>query len=944
VTKLTRFLSRALAAVALVATAAEARAQVTVQAPANPRVRIESGDVATLAFNVRNGASDSAVVEPQVVTPAGWRVVMEPAATVVAPGSQEVWLVSVKAPSNAAAGDYTIRVAGRRAADTTAADSAVVSIAERRGVAVNALTSLAYVMTGKGYEARFLIKNTGNVAARFDIAAKSTQGAAQLPREVFALAPGQSDTIATSVVIPTTITTTVDEALLVTATDVTTESVRAESIIQATVVPQANAGPSMWTVPAEVAIRTAAPGTGVSAFTASGSGKLTQTSDVNVDFLLRGPTGKGATFGDQETYRLALNSKLGRVRLGDQSFGFSQLLTSGARSTGAEVSSQWNGVFGGAYVQHDRTNSHAPTEASVMVGSDEMKSIAGSVVALTRTGNGSSANVVSTSGRATFGKNAVELELAASDSQRVGGQAGTVRFTGATALGSYDVGGSWASNDFAAMVRGSRDLRASFVGRKVGSMLLTGSVNSHFADPAARFGGVGQRNSLTTIAANWTNGITAEVEHMGRTDLGQAMPVDGTMKTFRVRARRSLGMFEGSLNVQSGIAASRDSAAKRMTAGMGGSVTAHLGERQFVTAFADYANGRGLGESGASSLSAGVNAEVDLRETTVRLMNTISTQSTLAAPTITSTDLAVERSIRQMTVALRARVTTMSRGATTNALFLEVKRPFGIPTAPVNAVGRARVEIVDGETGHGVAGALVRVGGQAAVTDANGFAAFRDLKPGEYRPVIDGAAVAGRVVATGGLVSISPTSRKPAEIRMSLSRGARIVAVVRSFERTAMASGSDTLQEVGTVGQVPVALVTPTDTLWQTSDDRGRVDFGSVAPGHYTVAIPRYDAPDHMALAQTGFEIDVTAGENRQVEFKLIPQARQIEFVGETMLIAAPVKAQEKPAATGTTTITGKPQVAPITGRPDEPITSKPRQRNQNQRNQKNQDPSSRQR
>ena len=909
------------------ATAAVARAQestIAIKAPANPRVRIESGDVATIAFNVQNISRDTTLAEPRITVPTGWRVVMSPAATSLAPGQQDVWLVSVKSPASGAAGDYSVHLGG---------DSVIVSIAERRGVAVTAISSLAYIMSGQSYEGRYLLRNVGNVPARFEISARSTQGgAAQLPREIFALAPGQSDTIVATVVIPSSVTTTVEEALLVSAVDVSSDSIRAEAIVQATVVPQASTGPKMWTVPAELAIRTAAPGTGVSAFTASGTGKLTQNSDVNVDFLFRGPTGKGAGFGDQETYRLALNSKLGRARLGDNSFGFSQLLTSGTRSTGAEVRSQWNGIVGGAYVQRDRTNSAAPTEASVMIGSDEQKSYQGSVVTLARAGKGGMTRVMSTGGRAMIGANELELELAASDSQKVGGQAGSLRVSGTTAIGTYDLGGTYASSKFASMIQGTTDLRASFIGRKIGSLILTGSTNSHYSDPAARIGGIGQRSSLTTLGANWTNGVTAEFEHLDRRDIGQAAPIDGTMEAFRVRGRRSIGMFEGSLNLQTGAVAEHDSSMKRAAALAGASITAHIGDREFVTLFADYSNGRGLGDAGAASLNAGFSAELNVRETRVRLMNTVATQATVYSRLTTNTDVTLERAVRQMTLALRGRVTTISRGPTNNALYVEVKRPFGVPTAHMNEVGRARIEIVDGETGKGVSGALVRLGGQAAVTDAYGVAAFRDLKAGEYRAVIDGAAVAGRVVASGGAISIG-SSRKVTENRMSLSRGARILACVRSFERVSMAS-SDTLQEVGAVGEVPVALVTPTDTLWQTSDARGRVDFGSVAPGHYVIAVPRYEAADRMALQQTAFEVDVVAGEARQVDFKLVPQIRAIEFVGETMIIAAPVKAQEKPATSGPTTITGKPQT--ITGKPQTqlPQTQLPRQQQPKQHQQ----------
>src|SRR3954469_1305242 len=183
--KSTVSLSRAIAAAALLVTAASARGQVSVHAPKNPSVKIESGAVATIAFNVFNQNADTTTAEPVISLPAKWNIVMSPAATVLAPAQREVWLVSVRSPSTAAAGNYTIRVNARRprvmaggpnAEDVTSPDSVVVTIAERRGVAVRPITSLAYIMSGEAYESRFIVQNLGNVATRFDLGAKSTQG------------------------------------------------------------------------------------------------------------------------------------------------------------------------------------------------------------------------------------------------------------------------------------------------------------------------------------------------------------------------------------------------------------------------------------------------------------------------------------------------------------------------------------------------------------------------------------------------------------------------------------------------------------------------------------------------------------------------------------------------------------------------------------------------
>jgi hypothetical protein len=777
-------------------------------------------------------------------------------------------------------------------------------------------------MTGESYQGRFLLQNLGNVPARFEVSAKSTRGNAPLlAREVFALAPGATDTILATVVIPASVVTTVEEVLLVSAVDVTADSIAADASLQATVIPKANAGPSLWTVPAEFAFRTAAPGTGVSAFTASGEGKLMQGSDVTVDFMLRGPTGKGVSFGDQETYRLAMRSNAGLLRLGDQSFGFSPLLASGGRSTGAEVRSQWNGFVGGAYLHRDRTRAASPTEASFMVGTNQAKPVSGSVAALSRSGKSSSAQVVSASARATFGANDLDVEVAASDSMSVGGQAGSLRLTGTSAVGSYDMSAQHGTTGFASMQQGVTTLRGSVIGRQMGSVVLTAATGMNSVAP--RFG-VGQRQSITTLGANWTNGVTAELEHLDRADVGVAAVV-GTMQSIRLRGRHSIGRFEGSANFQ-GSLANTDSVGQLGAFSVGTAVTAHIGENQYLSLFADYRNGRGLGDAGAASMNTGVNSELRMEKTTVRFMSGVAMQASAASPLSTNSDLSVEHSVRQVTLGLRGRFMTIG-SLSKHALFLEVKRPFGLPTSPMNDIGRARIEIMDAESGKGVAGALVRIAGQAAVTDANGIAMFRDLKPGEHRAIIDGAAVAGRLVASGGAISISATSRKVAQASLSLSRGARVVARIRSFERaSALATGNDTLTEIGAVGQMVVALVTPSgDTLWQTSDERGRVDFGGIAPGRYTVAMPRYEVKDRLTLAQSSFEIEAVAGASHQIEFKLIPQVRTIEFVGEAVIIAAPVKTQGAPTTAGPTTITGKPQASPITNKPDEaPITAKP--------------------
>ena len=230
-----------------------------------------------------------------------------------------------------------------------------------------------------------------------------------------------------------------------------------------------------------------------------------------------------------------------------------------------------------------------------------------------------------------------------------------------------------------------------------------------------------------------------------------------------------------------------------------------------------------------------------------------------------------------------------------------MRTPLKVPTARLNVGGRAHARVVDAETGKGVAGALVRMGEQAAVTDENGTANFKHLETGEYHAVVEGGITAGQLVS-GGDVNVDAMA-KPMTFTMSVARGARVAARLRRFEKNTSATpnGADSVIDVGAVGQAVVALISSRDTIWQSSDDRGRIDFGSIAPGQYTMKVVAGDIPEFTVFEKKEIDINVVAGETREVELRLLPQSRAVEFIGQEMvLVAAPLpvvlEARAKPA------------------------------------------------
>lgn len=880
---------------------------VVVRSSSSEGVTVAPGGVITAPFTIRNVTRDSIAIAQAIILPAGWTTVNSLAPATLAANAMELWLVSVAAPQGAPAGQYILR-AGIVANGATVSDSVVVTIEERYALDVKATAAPTYVLAGSSYDATFIVRNAGNVSARVAIRATSNRGAKpKVDAPLMDLVPGAANTVTATVAVPGSLTSSQQDLLEIIAVDVNRDSVRATSSVETTIIAK-NDGSDFWSVPGDLSIRAAAPGAGVSTVILTGTGRISQTSNTTVNFAIHSAPNGPSLFGERDEYRLGLTGRNASLRLGDNAFGFSTLTSSGSQGTGAELVGSARGLMAGAYAQRSRWLMNSGTELAATVGSSDEAVTGASLIALQRVGAAGTARVLSANARAAFLGMTLELEGAKSDSVRVAGTGGVVRLYGSAPTFTYDIGAQQASDAFAGPQRATADRHASVSGQKVGGAILSAMVATHTTRPTSGSNGYGQNMMTASLTASFMNGNAVEYDRFDRNDIGSAYGVHGAQHALRLRGRRSAGSLDFIGSVQNGIVAQRDSAPHGF-ASASLSVRANLSENQYLSAFADIADGRTLGGGGIGTLTGGANAEFRLGAlTTVRLTTTMTAQHDNLAAWIGQADFTVERNVRRAIIALRGRFSQSGASATpsSNSVYLEVRTPLRLPTSRLNVGGRARARVIDAETGHGLPGALVRMGELAAVTDRNGVASFRGLESGQYHAIVEGGIAAGQLV-DGGNVDVEAGGRT-ADFRLNVTRGARVQARLRRMERVIVAPSrggapdteGDSLVDVGAVGQAVLALVSPRDTIWQSSDDRGRVDFGSIAPGRYTVRVVAGDVPEFTAFEKREVEITVAAGETREVELRLIPQIRAVQFMGEeTVLVATPapkVKAAPNPA------------------------------------------------
>ena len=898
----------AAAAVAFVATAAAARAQdatLEVHATSASTVHADAGSVVTSVFAVKNTAVDSVHALPSLTVPRGWSVVMGTAPVVLAPGAADTWLVGVSVPAGTPAGGYVIRgaLAARGAAR---GDSIVVYVNERHALEVLPVDLPGWVMAGSRYESRFIVRNRGNVESTIALTGSTSRGTRveTMPASL-TLGPGASAPVTVRVAIANIYSTTTDDVAELAAVDATDRSVRASASTRTTVV-SADEGGRFTTVPATLSLRSVGSASGVSPIALSGAGMLAD-GKTHADFLLQAPTAHQSPFGfgERDEYRANFQSDRFSLKLGDNLFGFSELTSSGALGTGAQFQGTTGTLSGGFYMQHPRwiPGSHAEEGAFVGTAPDSARQLSTTFVERQSADGAVSVGSIGGHLRLMPGMT-LQLETASSDSSHATGLAARARLTGVLRGFSYDFGTLDGDRSFAGLARGTT-VQDGAISTRLDKMItvgVSGSVRvSNFATPLA--GVPAQRLATAALTASYGGLATLDYGWLSRRDDGNITPLDGTQHGLRATTTLPVGpATHFTVSFEHGTVDAAGTNAGRAYNVVSASVQTRLGSLGTISAFGSHDDGNTLTGASSGVANTGVTLDLHLPFSFELALQTSAQRATLgvfdgSGMWFSQTDARLDYhfaggqaiSLRQATW----QNPLMQGSANARATYLEFRTPLRLPVGPAHSAGRAEGIIVDANTGKPVAGALVRIADQAAVTDKNGRVDFNGLLPARDRVSIDATgAAAGALLVGDPFVDISSSAKTPAKFSLAIARGGSVRALVSRLDVAGgtLSANADSLVTVGMESNVLVALMGERDTIYQASDDRGRVDFGAVAPGKWAMVVMPGDLPDHHVFESGRVELDVQAGARNDVALRLVPQRRAVTFIGhETALQAKPL-------------------------------------------------------
>jgi len=846
------------------------------------------GQIATAVVRIRNVHTALRQYGADVVLPDGWALVTPVSGIRLAPGEAALRLVSVSVPRRVPVGTQSLTLRLRDEENRILQEKPVaVRVRAIRALHLQVLDAPSTVPAGEAFAVRAALTNRGNVPLDVRLDAESNRlFATRLDPDRLRLKPWDTRVVVVRV--------ETEEAprpfrhrLTLRARSAGGETTA--DILEVTrVIPVAGRdGGSGEVYPVSVRLQALGEGgTRARRVEVEGSGPLTSDGRYGVDVFVRTPASTGISgYARRDQYRLTVRAPLGVVQAGDQVYKQTPLTEPGAAGFGAGTRLQFGrwSVSGHA-LQGRRIGTGRQAAASVGVDLHPRLSL--------------SANGIVNRGRIDGAFTSLRARATPWTDARLDVEAGTGGSAPSSRPGRDDIGlraelaGEHAWGSYRAAVqrvgagaptrtRDSERASARLVVRPMDRMTVNGTVRTlrRGLSPSSpfvytsRYARLGTRLRGEIGAARWALGLSG-VESKTSTrrrdylELENRVRIGALGARLRVRAGRSgvLGqdrapyrqvgggvtVRQGRFFVSSGLTLTRSS----LRAGGSldeelsayGSVRASLGARTRLRAQAQWDRSRGGGYGDGQTVTA-------------------SLEHTFPFGHVLSLDARSRRTegpVRPV------------EGFSDPAYQVSYRVPLGLPIVQNSEAETLAGRVVDAETGEGVGGALVRVGGHETFTSSDGrFSFSAPISPDAYLR-IDRASLGLNVVPTRPLPLRIGDVARPLVLPVTNSASLTVDLVRYEHPTLRDAVRGDEPVAAGGLANGVVEARDAHGRVRRLTDGDGTARFTDLRPGTWTVELVEAALPDGIALEREIYTVTVARGDTAALEMRALPATQSM--------------------------------------------------------------------
>ena len=851
------------------------------------------------ALRITNSSAERIALVPAITLPAEWSAPVGAMPFSLSGGETDSWIVSVRIPSRAAAGRYVIGLAARDSAGgIVVRDSIAIEVKAFRSLELSLTNHPTYSVSGDAFRSTFLLQNKGNVSTT--VALRGTSGLGgivTIDSSTLALGAGEAKPVVISVATRLKNAEARDDVLELFATDMGDTTVTAAASSRVTIVQQANTSEPLHRVASRLRLRAADASAGVSPFELIGTGALRDGGTEQLSYVMRGSAGRASQFGDRDEYRVEVKGTHYTARLGDALYRASSLTNSGQAGFGGGLDIREGAFSAGAFAQRFRFQLDAPTERGAYVsarGADLFGAPEVRVSGVSRVGGTQAGKVLGTSATMSpVDGTIVELEVAGSNGTLGRGMANSARVSGGDRV-RYDIGHVYGDDQFAGAPRGQLHDYGSLAIHPMTDVQLTASTGSHRSSGVTFGVQAPQRFRSSTLLAEYKALYSVQYSDITRQSDILALHFDESQRGVLAKAEQTIGRTRVWAGAGAGVATSSN-IGRELYHELSLGASADVGANE-LSLYGETSKGMTITRGAAHLLTIGGDARLQLRPSLYLSLNGFSSTILGGGDRFEQIDATISQYLPMgAAVSLRVRLSAASVGSNRQVAFLEYSTPLQMPTGRARSSGRVRGRVVDQETGRGVAGTLVRLGPQAAITDGEGRVAFAGLPAGEYRLSIAQQTTQTASVFNGdSRVVVDSGRRVPTTFALSMQRAGVVEGSVRLAQvaRTSLDNAPDSLADAGPLSAVTLALVGVRDTVYASTDANGGFSFPEVSGGSWLLKIVS-EAGIGARWEPAEIEVSVKPGETRKIAFRQVPRRRAVQMMsGE--VITTPPKQQQK--------------------------------------------------
>jgi hypothetical protein len=863
------------------------------QLTADPGARI------TVSFMVTNRGRRDRLVETRLSLPRSWQPVIPDSGVAVSAGGSELNLIPIAIPPDARAGPYVVRYAAAQPAPPSGSsgvqDSVVITVAERKQMAAELSSAPRFVAAGESYRADFVIRNAGNAPAIARVQLTGNQDiAARLDSAFVHLEPGEERKVSALVGTNAGEGRKIIQRVGVLAMSSGDSTTRASAVSIVEVVPRrTRAASARHSVPMQLGLGSTGED-GRLTPELRGGGFLSPARAARVDFLFR-PRSPGSFMAAQDEYWMTIGrADHYRVRLGDQSYGTSRLLQPFRPGAGGAAEVVFGRLTLGAQGQRDR-RSYFLSRESQYGGTIDLRLLADRASVggafLSRSGVNPGTILQGHGGLQLPGSSTFQWEYGLGNSRRGRGDAYVALLSGSVGRLSYG------------LQREASD--SAFPGLGAGITHSAATLRLPATRHVTLFGSVAQNLAVVSSASSV---LHREVE--SGVDLTHFLGL-------AYRLTRDTGFTPAPAKTGTSIRAFATLPLRRLTLGArveggysvnDGAPTVHIPFRRIggntVLSIAGQSLGASIerlngtptyGFTAVDQTSGQITAGIRLTNDT-RLNVSFSTTRSPAAlgGAFSLLDIGLDQRL-PMGHQAQWRGQSLSYGPGTlnqrSRQHAQYLIPISVPVPGTDESGAVDVQLLEGSAGRPVAGAVVRFGGDARITDGAGRAKFSGFAPGAYYLDLDRAYLGpGRIVKPALPLTVEVVRGEKRAVELRINGAAYVEGAVHlmEFDENRRLGAPDTLVDAGGQSYVHLQLTSSGDTLRTVSNGGGHFRFGDLHPGHWVLTVLSAGVPPLHHVEVERVEFDLRPGDAREVSIRLLPVRQTVRFIEEAELKTTP--------------------------------------------------------